>query len=249
VRHIATKEDGLHVHQTIDAKNVTKKWTTGFQLGPITFHASPGETVAVFGRNGAGKSTLFQLLSGSLDRSEGDLKIFGAKMSPDAVDVRRRIGYLPQESLLPNWTTPSEILHYSARLLNLNSPDTKVEEQLRQWDAVEWRYRPLCKASHGMQRRIGLAVSMIHDPDLLILDEPFNALDIINARHLELAIKSRSERGKTTLVSIHSPLIAAALCPRAVILESGKLEELTAWTDQNLTGRVKLLDERFFGVR
>jgi ABC-2 type transport system ATP-binding protein len=124
-----------------------------------------------------------------------------------------------------------------------------VEEQLRQWDAVHWRNRPLCKTSHGMQRRIGLAVSMIHDPDLLILDEPFNALDIINARHLELAIKSRSERGKTTLVSIHSPLIAAALCPRAVILESGKLEELTAWTDQNLTDRVKLLDERFFGVR
>lgn len=239
----------MHEHQTIDAKNLTKKWATGFQLGPITFTANPGETVAVFGRNGAGKSTLFQLLSGSLDRSDGDLKIFGAKMSPDAVDIRRRIGYLPQESLLPNWTTPAEILHYSARLLDLASPERKVEDQLRQWDAIAWKDRPLCKASHGMQRRIGLAVSMIHDPDLLILDEPFNALDIINARHLEMAIKNRSERGKTTLVSIHSPLIAAALCPRAVILESGKLEELVTWTNHSLTDRVALLDQCFFGAR
>jgi ABC-type multidrug transport system ATPase subunit len=238
----------LHAHQTIESKNLTKKWTTGFQLGPINFSADPGETIAVFGRNGAGKSTFFQLLSGSLDRSEGDLKIFGAKMSPDAVDIRRRIGYFPQESLLPHWTTPAEILHYTARLFNLPSPEAKVEEQLKQWDALGWKDRPLCKASHGMQRRIGLAVSMIHDPDLLILDEPFNALDIINARHLELAIKSRSERGKTTLVSIHSPLIAAALCPRAVILEAGKLDELTGWPNHNLTDRVKLLDQRFFGA-
>jgi ABC-type multidrug transport system ATPase subunit len=98
-----------------------------------------------------------------------------------------------------------------------------------------------------MQRRIGLAVAMIHDPDVLILDEPFNALDIVNARVLERAIKQRESRGKTTLISIHSPLLAADLCPRAILLEKGRLEELTTWPTLGLMERATLIETRFFG--
>ena len=235
------------MHHTIEAKLLIKKWTTGFTLGPINFLAEPGETIAVFGKNGAGKSTFFQLLGGSSDRSEGELKVFGSNMNPDAVSVRNNIGYLPQESTLPEWTTPEEILTYTANLRGLNNPKKSVEEQLTTWDALSWRRRPLCKTSHGMQRRIGLAVAMLHNPDLLILDEPFNALDIVNARTLESMIKIRSSQKKTTLISIHSPLLAAALCPRAILLENGQLNELPEWVDADINARGTLIDRRFFG--
>ena len=235
------------MHHTIEAKLLKKKWTTGFTLGPINFCAEPGETIAVFGKNGAGKSTFFQLLGGSSDRSEGELKVFGSNMSPDAVSVRNNIGYLPQESTLPEWTTPDEILTYTANLRGLENPRQAVEAQLETWDAISWRGRPLCKTSHGMQRRIGLAVAMLHNPDLLILDEPFNALDIVNARTLEKIIKLRSSQKKTTLISIHSPLLAAAICPRAILLENGQLTELSEWLDADLNERGILIDQRFFG--
>ena len=232
----------------IEAIKLKRAWPTGFCLGPLDFVAGPGETIAVFGKNGAGKSTLFQLLTGSIDRSDGDLKIAGAKMSPDATSLRRKVGYLPQESTLPDWTTAEEILTYAAKLLQLPDPSAAVERELTRWDALNWRHRPICKTSHGMQRRVGLAVSLIHDPDVLILDEPFNALDIVNSRTLERTIKDRSIRGKTTLVSIHSPLLAAEICPRAVLIDQGAFEELSSWPEKSLTDRAALVERRFFGA-
>lgn len=232
---------------TIEAIQLKRSWTSGFTLGPLNFHAVSGETIAVFGKNGAGKSTFFQLLSGSVDRQDGELRILGHKMSPDATTLRQQVGYLPQESALPAWTTPEEILYYEAKLLGLQNPMNLVEQELTRWDASSWRHRPIAKSSHGMQRRVGLAVAMIHDPDVLILDEPFNALDIVNSRTLEQAIKSRADRGKTTLVSIHTPLLAAAICPRAILLDRGQLEELTDWPEASLTDRAAMIERRFFG--
>lgn len=234
------------MHPTIESKLLTKKWSSGFELGPVDFTALAGETIAVFGKNGSGKSTFFQLLSGAIDRSSGELKICGGLMSPDAVDVRRNVGYLPQESSLPDWTTPLEILNYTAQIRGLNNSQQLVHQQLSLWDAVAWKDRPLCKTSHGMQRRIGLAVALLHNPDILILDEPFNALDIVNARTLEIVIKQRSVAGKITLISIHTPLLAAAICPRAILFVSGQFENLEHWPKLDLPQRAELIDKRFF---
>jgi ABC-2 type transport system ATP-binding protein len=235
------------VHLTIDARFLTKKWGSDFKLGPINFQASPGETIAVFGKNGAGKSTFFQLLGGCADRSEGELRVCGHQMSPDAIETRRHTGYLPQESALPEWSTPEEILSYTAHIRQIENVTQAVEKQLTTWDALKWKHLPLGKASHGMQRRIGLAVAMLHNPDLLILDEPFNALDIVNARTLENIVEERSQQQKTTLISIHTPLLAAELCPRAILLENGHLEELNEWANADLKSRAHLINQRFFG--
>ncbi len=232
---------------SIECTGLTRAWPTGFTLGPMNLSVKSGETIAVFGKNGAGKSTFFELLTGSIDRSDGELRVLGGKMSPDATALRQRVGYLPQESHLPEWTTADEILTYAAKLSGLTNVTASVEQALTRWDAVGWRHRPLAKTSHGMQRRVGLAVAMIHDPDILILDEPFNALDIINGRVLENTIRERSARGKTTLISIHTPLLAASLCPRAILLDGGKLEDLEQWTALALTDRSALIESRFFG--
>lgn len=234
------------MHPKIEAKLLTKKWSSGFELGPLNFNAFAGETIAVFGKNGSGKSTFFQLLTGAIDRTAGELKICDGLMSPDAVEIRQHVGYLPQESTLPEWSTPLEILTYTANVRGLSNPQDLVHQQLNIWDALAWQNKPLCKTSHGMQRRIGLAVALLHDPELLILDEPFNALDIVNSRTLETIIKQRADSGKTTLISMHSPLLAAAICPRAILFVNGKLEDLTQWTNLGLTERAEIINSRFF---
>jgi ABC-2 type transport system ATP-binding protein len=235
------------VEASVQCRETVKAWPRGFTLGPVNFQASPGETIAVFGKNGAGKSTFFELLTGSIDRTGGDITVLGHIMSPDAVEVRSRIGYLPQESRLPDWTTADEILSYAARVRGIRDIADTVDQHLKKWDAFSWRHRPLIKTSHGMQRRVGLAVAMIHNPDLLILDEPFNALDIVNARVLESEIKRRGEAGQTTLLSIHSPLLAAHLCARAVLIQNGSLMKIPGWSERDLRGRADLVERYFFG--
>jgi ABC-type multidrug transport system ATPase subunit len=237
----------LHADLSIECQGLTRSWPTGFKLGPINLKIQRGETIAVFGKNGAGKSTFFELLTGSIDRSDGELRVLGAKMSPDATGLRQQVGYLPQESHLPEWTTADEILTYAAKLRGLADVTASVDQQLKRWDALGWRHRPLTKTSHGMQRRVGLAVAMIHDPEVLILDEPFNALDIVNGRILETVIRDRSSRNKTTLISIHTPLLAAKLCPRAILLDAGQVEELSDWPTADLTARSTMIESRFFG--
>ena len=225
-------------------QDLTKRYDSGFQLGPINLELSAGATVAVFGKNGAGKSTLFSIVTGNADRTSGQAYWHNHKISPDAVDLKRQMGYLPQESYLPAWVTPLEIIRWNATLHKLTEAD--VQRTLDTWDASSWAQRPLTTCSHGMQKRIGLALATMHDPDLLILDEAFNALDILHTKTLEMLVQSRSERKKTTLISTHTPWIAASLCETAWILESGQLQILTSWQSAKVEARVKLIEDQFF---
>ena len=231
----------------LEISELTKRYDSGFTLGPISVSVPIGRTVAVFGRNGAGKSTMFGLITGNHDRTSGDVKINGQKMSPDAVALKRETGYLPQESDLPAWVTPREVLTWAAKLHDL--PEKIVDDNLIYWDAQSWAHRPLSACSHGMQKRIGLALATMHDPSLLILDEAFNALDILHTRALELLIRGRANRGKTTLISTHTPLLAAALCEDAWILENGKLKVLNEWSGLDLASRGQLIERQFFGSK
>jgi ABC-2 type transport system ATP-binding protein len=226
---------------------LTKRYVGGFELGPISVEVPTGATVAVFGQNGAGKSTLFSLVTGNADRSTGHAYWSDQKISPDAVDLKRRMGYLPQESDLPAWVTPFEIVKWCATLHKL--PDQVVAKSLETWDATAWAHRPLQACSHGMQKRIGLALATMHDPELLILDEAFNALDILHTRTLETMIRSRSDRKQTTLISTHTPWIAATLCEIAWILDGGKLRILQDWTASSVESRVRMIEHEFFKGR
>lgn len=229
---------------TLSLKDLTKQYHGGFAWGPVSIDVPAGSTVAVFGRNGAGKSTMFQMITGNLDRTSG-VALWGEhKISPDAVDVKRRMGYLPQESDLPAWVTPEEILSWCAKLHQL---DRKViQESLERWDITSWSKRPLAACSHGMQKRVGLALATMHDPELLILDEAFNALDILHTRTLELLIRGRAKSGKTTLISTHTPLLAASLCDRAWIIEAGNIKTLSSWDQSSLEKRTTLIEDEFF---
>lgn len=218
----------------------------GFQLGPVTFALAAGETVALLGKNGAGKTTLFQVLTGNLDATEGEVRVADEKLTPDRPDVKRRVGYLPQNPALPRWVSGIELLRYAAALHGLKE-EGRVDEALRYWDAASYAKKPIATLSYGMQKRLGLALACLHDPEVLILDEPFSGLDLFHIKALDDELARRGKAGRATVVSTHEAASAARSCARALILDAGKLSELPQFATAKLIDRIEMIEDAFFG--
>ena len=217
-----------------------------FALGPISIELFEGETVGLMGKNGAGKTTLFQLLTGNLDASSGEIHIDEVRMLPEQFLLKRRIGYLPQHMYLPPWATGYELLNYAAQLHEIQDPDKRLEQLTQQFDCKDFLHIPIAKCSHGMQKRIGLAIACMHKPDFLILDEPFSGLDIFHIQALKLEIQSRQDSGLSTLICTHIAPYAAKLCQRMLVMERGSLTTCDSWDSKNQIERIDWIENFFF---
>ncbi len=235
------------MQQMMRAESLTKSFGgKSFQLGPVDLQLEAGDCFALFGQNGAGKSTLFQILSGNTDATTGTVLFTDKKLTPEKFELRRRIGYLPQNSDLPRWVTGSEVLSYAAKLHELSDAKEAVAAALAYWDCSGFAHKPLAALSHGMQKRIALALAHLHQPDLLILDEPFTGLDIVHVHALEEMLRQRHRDGKVTILSTHELLFAAKLCNRAGLMAKGKLEPLPTWDSKPLLQRIEMVEHLFF---
>lgn len=228
----------------LSADQLVKTYAPGSEVGPFNFGLEAGHTLAVIGANGAGKSTLFQMITGNLDASRGEVRLFGEKMASERFDLKRRLGYLPQHLELPKWVTGREILTYAVHLYDLDP--SVVEESLKVWDCQTFSKRPLGACSHGMRKRISLALATVHKPDLLILDEPFSGLDLFHIKALDDLLLERRRRGATTILSTHISPYAARLCSRAVVIRNRQLAEISGWAEADQDDRVRLIDSLFF---
>lgn len=219
---------------------------SNFKLGPLQLAIPQGRIVAVLGQNGAGKSTLFQMLTGNLRPQSGTIHMTEQLVAFDRPEIKRKIGYLPQALQLPSWINGSEILSYAIRLYELDEPEKRRLEALRYWDCEHFAHKPLAACSHGMQKRVGLALATIHDPKLLILDEPFSGLDLYHIRSLQSLLMKRRQEGKATVLSTHIAPYAAQLCDSVILIQSGKIHQLERWNSADLMQRVGLIEEFFF---
>lgn len=190
----------------------------------ISFDIRPGEVFGLLGPNGSGKSTTIKMALGLLFPTEGELNLFG--LSPRNVKTKERIGYLPEESYLYPYLTAEETLQFYANLFSMPSAETKdrIEQLLSMMGLQQARHRKVGEFSKGMMRRIGLAQSIINDPDLVILDEPTSGLDPIGVRQVKDLILHLSSRGKTVLLSSHLLADVEDVCDRIAILYNGKIQ-------------------------
>ncbi len=230
----------------ISTKSLTKEWNTGFKLGPVEIGMKQGETLALLGKNGSGKTTLFQLITGNLDPTIGEVIFLGERLLPDRYDLKRKIGYLPQHLSLPKWVTGKEIIAYGSRLYELQYSKEEIDELLSYWDCLDFINKPLAACSHGMQKRIALTLATIHDPDLLILDEPFSGLDLFHIKALEDLIINRGKSNKVTIICTHIAIYAAKLCETAIVMNEGKLSHLEDWPQSSLLERIDIMEKTFF---
>ena len=166
------------MNELIRIKNLRKTFSSGFCLKDINFFTEKPTTFCILGKNGAGKSTLFQLMTGNLEPDSGEIRYNGELMRVDHYQIKRKIAYLPQKPVLPLWVTPEEVLQYTACLHSLENMKENIKKNLDYWDCKEYSNRSLATCSHGMQKRVSLAITSLYDPEFLILDEPFSGLDL-----------------------------------------------------------------------
>ena len=208
-------------------------------VNDISFTIEPGEVIGLLGPNGSGKSTTVKMLLGLLYPTGGILNVLGR--SPRAVETKREIGYLPEESYLYKYLTAEETLDFFGSLFNLSRADRKkrIDQLLDMVGMAHARRRRVGEYSKGMARRIGLAQAMINDPEFLILDEPTSGLDPLGCKEVKDLSLTLKARGKTVLITSHLLSDIEDVCDRVIILYGGKvramggLGELLTVSDEN----------------
>lgn len=186
----------------------------------VTVHG--GGSTALVGRNGAGKSTTMRVLAGVIPPSSGLVRVCGYDVRRDTLEAKRRIGYCPDVGGLIPRATPWEHLQLSARLRRLDAGwHSRARDLLEQFDLGGAAHRVTSGFSHGMGRRMSVALAAFHQPEVLLLDEPFDGVDPLGVEATMNVINDARRRGAAVLVSTHLLELAVEACDEAVILRGG----------------------------
>src|ERR1700733_13272027 len=209
----------------LEARSLTKYYNHTPAVRNVSFTIRPGEILGYLGSNGAGKSTTVKMLTGLIDPSEGQILYQGRSVHSDFTAFQRRIGYVPEEAHLYPHLTGREYLQLSGRLRGMprRALEPKMDEFLRAFNLWDDRHSPLSAYSKGMRQKILLSAALLHDPDILILDEPFSGLDVTSALMLRSLLRALAGRGKMILYSSHVLEVVEKVCSSVVILRKGEV--------------------------
>src|ERR1051325_9040733 len=207
--------DGL----MIEVANLTKRYAGRTAVSNISFTVGRGEIAGLLGPNGAGKSTTMRVLSCFMPATSGTARVAGLDVFKDSEEVRRRIGYMPENNPMHYDMRVREYLKFRARLkgLGLKRTRQRVDTVIQQCGLNEVSNRIIGQLSKGFRQRVGLADALVHEPELLILDEPTIGLDPQQIRAVRQLIKSLAE-SHTVLISTHILPEAEMICSRIIIL-------------------------------
>jgi ABC-2 type transport system ATP-binding protein len=217
----------------IQVSNLTKRYAGRTAVSDISFHVARGEIVGLLGPNGAGKSTTMRILSSYLPATSGTVRVAGFDVFYESVEVRRRIGFMPENNPLYPEMRVREYLKFRARLKGLGGRRSRerVTTVMEQCGLTDVSRRIIGQLSKGYRQRVGLADALVHEPELIILDEPTIGLDPHQIRSVRQLIKSLAGK-HTVLISTHILPEAEMMCSRMVIMFGGKI--LAADTPENL---------------
>lgn len=214
----------------IEIDNLTKSYPIGFwkkQFRPalkgLSLSVERGETFGFIGPNGAGKTTTLKLLMGIIFPTAGSAHILGKDIA-DA-EIKKKIGFLPEQPYFYDYLNPSELLDYYASLSGVSATERKkrIPELLERVGLADSARKQLRKFSKGMLQRVGIAQAIIHDPEIIFLDEPMSGLDPIGRHEIREMIQGLKDAGKTIFFSTHILSDAEALCDRVAVVHKGEL--------------------------
>lgn len=224
----------------IEAKNLTKRFKKGVTaVDSINFKANDGEILGLLGENGAGKTTTLRMLATMLKITEGEALINGHDVSKEADKVRGEIGILfGGEVGLYDRLTARENIKYFAELNGMSKEETNksIEELARNLDMTEYLDRRVGKFSRGMKQKVAIARSIVHNPSVVLFDEPTIGLDVTSAKIVQDFILKCKSDGRTIIFSSHTIPEVEKLCDRIVIIHKGKIVE---------EGKLKELEEKY----
>ena len=221
-----------------------------FAVDNVSFSAKPGAILGLLGPNGAGKTTLLRMLSTALKPSSGNASFMGIDLVKNPIDVRKRIRFLSDNTGLYGRLTAREMIEYYGRLhgLELTELHERMEKLFSVLEMTEFVDKRNASLSSGMKQKVSIARTLIHEPDIIMFDEPTTGLDVAAAEAILNFIESCKKQGKTVIFCTHHMHEVERLCDNIVILNKGKLcfdgsvEQMRARTGQ------KLLDKAFLAL-
>ena len=210
---------------TLELRSVSKRFPGVLAVDTVSFLAPAGEITGYLGPNGSGKSTTMKMIAGLIEIGSGEILFDGEPIRRDLVAHKQRMGYVPEEPYLYTHLSGLEYLIMVAQLRGLHAKHTaeRIDGLLRLLSLHSDRHSPISAYSKGMRQKILLAGALLHDPELLLLDEPFSGLDVSSALILRSLVQELATRGKVILFSSHELETVERVCSRVVILHHGKV--------------------------
>lgn len=207
---------------SIKVEDISKFYGTQEALSHINFEAKKGEIIGFLGPNGAGKSTMMKILTAYISATSGKAYVAGFDVEEDAIEVKRRVGYLPEHNSLYTDMYVKEYLTFIAGLYKVKNIKSRVEEVIHLVRLEIEQHKKIEELSKGYRQRVGLAAAIIHDPEVLILDEPTTGLDPNQLSEIRSLIMKIGKE-KTVLLSTHIMQEVEAMCTRVLIINNGKI--------------------------
>ena len=205
---------------SVIVNQLTKVYGTQIAVNHISFTAEPGKIVGFLGPNGAGKSTTMKMITGFIPPTDGTATVCGFDINTHSMDVRKCLGYLPENNPLYLDMYVKEFLAFVAGLQQLNNVESRIKEMIEQTGLEREQYKKISQLSKGYRQRVGLAQAMLHDPKVLILDEPTTGLDPNQLVEIRKLIKQLGKE-KTVILSTHIMQEVEAVCDQVVIINKG----------------------------
>jgi ABC-2 type transport system ATP-binding protein len=209
----------------LELRRVSKRFSGIPAVDDASFVARPGEITGYLGPNGSGKSTTFKMIAGLIEMTYGQIRFDGQSIEVDLIGYKRRMGYVPEEPNLYNHLSAAEYLVMVAQLRNLplRQSTERIDGLLRLFSLYDDRHASISGYSKGMRQKVLIAAALLHNPDLLLLDEPFSGLDVGSALVLRSLIQELARRGKVVLFSSHELDTVERVCSHVVILHRGRV--------------------------
>ena len=207
---------------SIVISNVSKVYGTQYALNKVSFEVKKGEIVGFLGPNGAGKSTLMKIITCFIPPTGGDVSVCGFDIWNDSIEVRKRIGYLSESNPLYHDMYVREFLEFIAGIYHIKNVKQRIEEVIEMTRLEIEQHKKIGALSRGYRQRVGLAQALIHDPEVMILDEPTTGLDPNQLVEFRELIR-QCGKSKTVLLSTHIMQEVEAMCNRVIIINKGNI--------------------------
>ena len=226
-------ESAAPMASALVAEGLVKRFGPVAAVDGVSLSVGPGEIVGLLGPNGAGKTTTLRMLAGILTPDRGRVRVGGLDIHERPLEAKRRIGFLSGDTQLYQRLSTREVLRYFGALYGMAAPhvEARTEQLVRELEMGEFAARPCGTLSSGQKQRANIARAFLHEPDLLILDEPTVALDVISGQFIVESIRRQRDAGRGVLFSTHIMSEAEYLCDRILLIHRGRVIDEGALED------------------